>query len=336
MSGSYPEFLQNAAASVPGTGGFLASEGFSFLDFLRSLAGNSAQTPAVTPAAAIPGVLPSNAPISPSVISTSALPPPGPSAPSASAASAPPAQAAPSNAFLDMLRQRVKDQIANESRTRLSDIGAGMLASGSPNFFTMLGQGLQNSQQAQRQRQEELRRIVEQESAAADRAARLEEERQRRLQEAPLTAARIDQIRDEIRRGVAPNWVAAGEERSSGDVVYVNTRDPNQRVTMPGVQPPRTTRFTTQAENALRERAMVQARTAADNERRDRAQTSRPMDQTEWNTRYRELLRGNLAQFGLTELPGTETPAPGGTGQQSGQSNPPVMRERFVPPNERR
>jgi len=239
--------------------------------------------------------------------------------------------------LLGALRQRIKQQVADEPSRQISDLGMGLLASRSPNFFTALGEGLQSSEQAARARQEELRRVVEQESTIADRAARLEEDRARRLQEQPLTAARIDQIREEIRRGGAANWTLAGQDRTSGDLIYINSRDPNQRITLPGVQATQTARFSTQAENALRERALVQARTAADNERNARAQTSRIMDQAEWNARVRELERDNLASFGLLPLPGSATATtPGGTGQQSGQGNPPVTRERFVPPDQRR
>lgn len=194
MSGSYLESLRGALGNVPGPIGFLVSENASILDFLRGLRGSPAQAPAASPTTVAPVDPASNAPIPP--------PPPAPpafgGAPAAPQNESPemiqalqqfqnayarglagnaPQQSSPNNAFLDMLRQRVKDQIAREPMTRLSDIGAGMLASGSPNFFTMLGQGLQAGQQQQRQRLDVLRQAAEVERQVA--AQRAEEEYRR-------------------------------------------------------------------------------------------------------------------------------------------------------------
>jgi len=219
MSGSYLESLRGALGNVPGPIGFLVSENASILDFLRGLRGSPAQAPAASPTTVAPVDPASNAPIPP--------PPPAPPAPGGAPAAPQnespemiqalqqfqnayarglagnaPQQSSPSNAFLDMLRQRVKDQIAREPMTRLSDIGAGMLASGSPNFFTMLGQGLQAGQQQQRQRLDVLRQAAEVERQVA--AQRAEEEyrrEQNRIQaeryeaERPLREAQAAQAR---------------------------------------------------------------------------------------------------------------------------------------------
>jgi hypothetical protein len=125
----------------------------------------------------------------------------------------PAAQTSPANAFLDMLRQRVKDQVAGEDGQRIRDIGLGMLVSRSPNFFTMFGEGLQASQQAERQRLEGLRQAADAERQAL--AQRSEEEyrrEQNRLQaerlaaEAPYRAAQArlaDEQAGYYRRGGA-------------------------------------------------------------------------------------------------------------------------------------
>lgn len=219
MSGSYLESLRGALGNVPGPIGFLVSENASILDFLRGLRGSPAQAPAASPTTVAPVDPASNAPIPP--------PPPAPPAPGGAPAAPQnespemiqalqqfqnayarglagnaPQQSAPSNAFLDMLRQRVKDQIAREPMTRLSDIGAGMLASGSPNFFTMLGQGLQAGQQQQRQRLDVLRQAAEVERQVAQQRAEEEYRReQNRIQaeryeaERPLREAQAAQAR---------------------------------------------------------------------------------------------------------------------------------------------
>jgi hypothetical protein len=116
---------------------------------------------------------------------TASRPAAPPSAPTVTPAEAstPPAaqQPATTNSFLDMLRQRVKDQVAGEDSQRIRDIGIGMLASRSPNFFTMFGEGLQSANQAERQRLEGLRQAADAERQAL--AQRSEEEYRRQQTE---------------------------------------------------------------------------------------------------------------------------------------------------------
>lgn len=107
-----------------------------------------------------------------------------------------------SGSLLDMLRQRTAATMENEALRRASDFGAGMLASGSPNFFTMLGAGARAQAEGERSRMDELRRLAEAERQ--QRMADIEEQRRRdeaayrqqRLEaEAPERAARTEQSR---------------------------------------------------------------------------------------------------------------------------------------------
>lgn len=88
----------------------------------------------------------------------------------------------------------------DEALRRASDFGAGMLASGSPNFFTMLGAGARAQAEGERGRMEELRRLAEAERQdAAQRAEEAYRREQTRIQseryaaEAPLRAAQARQ-----------------------------------------------------------------------------------------------------------------------------------------------
>lgn len=105
-----------------------------------------------------------------------------------------------SGSLLDMLRQRTTDTMQNEAQRRASDFGAGMLASGSPNFFTMLGAGARAQAEGERSRTDELRRLADIERQ--QRMTDIEEQRRRdeaayrqqRLEaEAPERAARTGQ-----------------------------------------------------------------------------------------------------------------------------------------------
>lgn len=107
-----------------------------------------------------------------------------------------PNPAANQQGILGTLRQRVKDQIANEGQRLASDIGIGLMTSRSPNFFTALGEGLQRGNEGSRSRMDELRRVAEAEQnaqrIAAEEAFRIEQNRiqaERYAAEAPLRAA---------------------------------------------------------------------------------------------------------------------------------------------------
>lgn len=107
-----------------------------------------------------------------------------------------------SPSLLDMLRQRTTSNMQDEALRRASEFGAGMLASGSPNFFTMLGAGARAAREGDTSRMEELRRLAETERQ--QRALDIEEQRRRdeaevarqRLEaDAPYRAAQTEQAR---------------------------------------------------------------------------------------------------------------------------------------------
>ena len=232
MAETYSEMLRRAFGNTAGPIPMIVNDNVGLFNYLRGLVSGERTRPPESP---------STEPMAPAV---SENPPSSfqlaqeeaarrraatanqPSTPTVTPAEAstPPVQAAaqtsPSNAFLDMLRQRVKDQIAGEDGQRIRDIGIGMLASRSPNFFTMFGEGLQSANQAERQRLETLRQAADAERQAL--AQRSEEEyrrEQNRLQaerlavEGPYRAALSEQALANAalaRRGGATGVGAAG------------------------------------------------------------------------------------------------------------------------------
>jgi len=123
-----------------------------------------------------------------------------------------------SESMLDMLRNRVAANMQNEGLQRASEFGAGMLASGSPNFFTMLGAGARAQREGDATRMEELRRIAEAERQA--RAQQAEEQfrsEQNRIQseryeaERPLREAQAAQA-----RAMAGFYAAGGSGANRG------------------------------------------------------------------------------------------------------------------------
>jgi hypothetical protein len=102
-----------------------------------------------------------------------------------------------SESFLDILRNRVASNMQNEALRRASEFGAGMLASGSPNFFAMLGGGARAQAEGDRARMDELRRVAEAERQARAQQAeeqfrrdQIEVERERREAERDPTNPR--------------------------------------------------------------------------------------------------------------------------------------------------
>ena len=132
-----------------------------------------------------------------------------------------PQRPAPQPSVLDMLRGRLAREMEGEALQRASEFGAGMLASGSPNFFTMLGAGGRAVQQGDASRMDRLRQIAE-----AERQQRaLDIEEQRRQEElrlrreemqmnAPYREAQAEQARalaQYYRQGGRGSGGAAGE-----------------------------------------------------------------------------------------------------------------------------
>lgn len=104
--------------------------------------------------------------------------------------------------ILNMLRSRVAGDLENERINRLAEFGAGMAASASPNFFTMLAGGTRAQAEGERSRTDRLRQIadLERQQRLADieeqRRRDEAEDRRRRLDvESPLREAQAEQAR---------------------------------------------------------------------------------------------------------------------------------------------
>jgi hypothetical protein len=139
-------------------------------------------------------------------------------------------EAAPSStALLDALRKRLMPEVNAGAAQRLSDIGIGMLASGSPDFFTALGKGLQAGNTAETNRLQMLRQAAETEEQAADRKARLELQRRQLEYEQdptnPRTRALLMQAEAAVRSADAA--VARAGRENQGVFVPIGTRTEN-------------------------------------------------------------------------------------------------------------
>jgi hypothetical protein len=166
-----------------------------------------------------------------------------------------------SESFLDMLRNRVAGNMQNEALQRASEFGAGMLASGSPNFFTMLGAGARAQSESDRTRMDELRRVADierqqraQEAEIQYRNQQLEIERQRRANEER-------RINAEIARGDRPQYTVIGQD-ANGNAVAVDMRNPTQRQILEGVTPMQVASLGARADSA-REVAAIRAGNSA-------------------------------------------------------------------------
>ena len=195
MSETYSEMLRRAFGNTAGPIPMIVNDNVGLFNYLRGLVGGEPTRPPESPATEpMAPAVSENPPSSfqlaqleaarrpAAAASRPAAPPSAPTVTPAEASTPPAAQQpATTNSFLDMLRQRVKDQVAGEDSQRIRDIGIGMLASRSPNFFTMFGEGLQSANQAERQRLEGLRQAADAERQAL--AQRSEEEYRRQQTE---------------------------------------------------------------------------------------------------------------------------------------------------------
>jgi hypothetical protein len=173
----------------------------------------------------------------------------------------PPEQERPQS-ILDILRQRVMREMEGEDLRRLGEYGAGMLASGSPNFFTMLGAGARAQAQGDASRMDRLRQVAETErqqralenQEATQRAQ--EAYQQRRLDlEGPYREAQTDQARayaEYLRQGgrgggaagrdptpaalrtatVAANQALQAAIRQAGNAIPARTLSPQEQDTI--------------------------------------------------------------------------------------------------------
>lgn len=200
---SYLTVLRNLLAA-----GGLYEGGSAIVDYLRGNAPAPTVRPTETPGipTASPAEAPaSNTPATSSRPSTSAarrpampLPPPEPEPPPSANAGA-----TPQNTLLERLRERISSNMANEPLASVGDIGTGMLASRSPNFFTMLGAGLQTQREGQKERSQELLNAVKAETEDQYRRDQIAARREALADplNRELTQARIEELRGRGTRG---------------------------------------------------------------------------------------------------------------------------------------
>lgn len=213
------ETLLDLFRRVPGPAGFLISENAPLVDFLRSRLTSGGRPPESSVTEPMAPAVSENPPSSFQQAQAARRP-------AAAGATQPPAaaQETPETfeamrqfqaglreqqmqgggggqlSVLDMLRRRMARDMESEALQRVGEFGAGMLASGSPNFFTMLGAGARAAREGDVSRMEQLRRLadLERQDAAqrAEEARRQEEIRLREEQlrlEAPLRTAQARQ-----------------------------------------------------------------------------------------------------------------------------------------------
>lgn len=197
-----------------------------------------------------------------------------------------------SGSLLDMLRQRTTGNMQDEALRRASEFGAGMLASGSPNFFTMLGAGARAQAEGERSRTDELRRLAD-----IERQQRMTDiEEQRRRDEAAYRQQRLE--------AEAPGR-AATTQQALALAEYYRQGGPSAGRTPPGQITPavRTQIYQRAQAQALREfpdpQPGMPESEAARNDRLARRAS-----------RAAELFASGLAAGGASEQQGGPAPAP--------------------------
>jgi len=243
-----------------------------------------------------------------------------------------------STALLEELRQRIRSEYAPPEPTaaeRLATFGRGVL-SNRGSFLDNLTAGIAAQEQAAAARAEQQRRALDMERQVVENAIREETERNSLAQsasqfeaEGPTREARIRQINAEIARGNRPSVTVIGEQ--DGNVVLFDS-SAGIRVA-PGVRPLRS------IDPAAENRALNSATTAANQAvlafrtnhlRRTGREPSQEEIDTEWDRVFTTTLRGQ----GRTPPPGAGAAPPPSPGAASGGR--PVIREKFVPLEERR
>lgn len=215
-----------------------------------------------------------------------------------------------SESFLDMLRNRVSANMQNEAQQRAADFGAGMLASGSPNFFTMLAGGTRAQREGERTRTDELRRVAEAERQARAQQAeeqyrnqQLDIERQRRANEER-------RINAEIARGDRPQYNVVGQD-AAGNAIVMDPRT-GQRQTLEGVTPLQVAAQSVRSDAATLTRATTAANQAVrdENKRRENlGQTA--LSQQEAETLFQQVFeRTRRAPASGAASGGAGTPGP--------------------------
>lgn len=138
--------------------------------------------------------------------------------------------------LLDMLRDRTAKKFTNENLESLSDIGAGMLASESPNFFTMLGAGLRNQAEREKERSRELRETASEDRRAAMELAKFREETSPNTLTGRLRQAQIANYLAQAGAVNRPQYQLTGVD-ANGNAVVVDLRNPSNTRTLEGVRP---------------------------------------------------------------------------------------------------
>ena len=194
--------------------------------------------------------------------------------------------------ILNMLRSRVAGDLENERINRLAEFGAGMAASASPNFFTMLAGGTRAQAEGERSRMDRLRQLAE-----AERQQRMTDiEEQRRRDEAAYRQQRLE--------AEAPGR-AATTQQALALAEYYRQGGPSAGRTPPGQITPavRTQIYQRAQAQALREfpdpQPGMPESEAARNDRLARRAS-----------RAAELFASGLAAGGASEQQGGPAPAP--------------------------
>jgi hypothetical protein len=236
------------------------------------------------------------------------LPPYGPQLPTQASQERP---SAPS--LMDLLRQRVERNIANEPMQRLTDLGAGMLANPNRNFFTMLGGGLRAQSEGERSRMQELRQVADAERQAAQQQA---EEAYRREQ---------NRINEERYRDQAPYRAAQAREAEARAALLARTPGG----TGGGGGASREALAAQRITAAALRTAAVEAERAVEAEQRRRASdpTQRPLTPDEANAirdvaYERFLLRQNVTAPPGALGPAAPPPPPAPAAQIDARGNP--------------
>jgi len=235
--------------------------------------------------------------------------------------------------LLDMLRNRTAKKFNNENLESLSDIGAGMLASESPNFFTMLGAGLKNARERETERARELREVAADERRAMMDKAKFAEETS---PESLTGRLREAQIRAQLAQAAAsgamanrPTLVQVGFNRETMSPVFVDPRNPSQPISLPaGTVSIQGSRYNSAAENTLRQTASREANRIYQEELRSRTARGLQLSQDEARQLRDRITREQLSRFNLEPIPGSEEFAP----TAPTQNTQPPIRMPYPPP----
>lgn len=131
-----------------------------------------------------------------------------------------------------MLRQRMAREMEGEDLRRVAEFGRGMLASSSPNFFTMLAGGARAQAEGDTSRMERLRQLAETERQ--QRALESQEAANRAEEQYRQESLRLR--REEAARANRPQYTVVGTD-ADGSAIVVDMRNPTQRLTLTGVTP---------------------------------------------------------------------------------------------------